>query len=205
MTVGERIRAARKEAGLTQKQLGEKLGVSAAMIGQYETGARNPKIGTLIKIADALVINVNELVDFNDMNKHVIAEIFENWEVLMELDVLTALNQAILNLSDNNTLEDAQNLAKEEAFHIRSARRFASSPKYTRRAIDNNSDNYTNEFENFKMYIEEIGYHLISDNNQYYLVKDDERKKITVDELKSLVRTSKTVISGLLDDFMHRE
>lgn len=205
MSIGEHIKAARKNKGWTQKQLENKTGINEANIRKYESGRQNPKIETLIKIANALEINVNELLDLKNINKRVIADMLENWEVLMELDTLTELNQEILNLSANNTLEDAQNIAKQEAFHIRSARRFASSPKYTRRAIDNNSDNYTNEYENFKMFIEEIGYHLISDNNQYYLVKDNERKKITVDELKSLVRTSKTVISGLLDDFMHRE
>ena len=66
MTVGERIRAARKEAGLTQKQLGEKLGVSAAMIGQYETGVRNPKLGTLKKIANALEIDLLTLIDLDE-------------------------------------------------------------------------------------------------------------------------------------------
>lgn len=63
MTVGERIRAARKEAGLTQKELGEKLGVSAAMIGQYETGVRNPKFEKIKKIANALEIDILTLIN----------------------------------------------------------------------------------------------------------------------------------------------
>ena len=39
---GEKIRAARKSAGLTQSELGKMLGVSGSMIGQYETEARRP-------------------------------------------------------------------------------------------------------------------------------------------------------------------
>lgn len=61
MTTGQRIRDARKKAGLTQKQLGEQIGVSGAMIGQYETGIRNPKPDTLKKIADPLGVHVYEL------------------------------------------------------------------------------------------------------------------------------------------------
>ena len=53
MDIGESIRAARKSAGLTQKQLGEKLGVSAAMIAQYETGRRIPKTSSFKKIINS--------------------------------------------------------------------------------------------------------------------------------------------------------
>ena len=62
MTTGELIRAARKKAGLTQKELGAKLGVSGAMIAQYETGVRTPKIETLQKISNAL--NLDIVFDF---------------------------------------------------------------------------------------------------------------------------------------------
>ena len=54
MEIGERIKLSRKKAGLTQKELGELLNVSAAMIAQYENNLRNPKFETLDKIANAL-------------------------------------------------------------------------------------------------------------------------------------------------------
>lgn len=62
MTVGERIREYRKKSGLTQKELGEKLGVSNVHIGQYERGLRNPRLPQLKKIADALNIPFELLV-----------------------------------------------------------------------------------------------------------------------------------------------
>ena len=68
MTIGERLRTLRKEAGLTQKELGEKLGVSASMIGQYETNLRKPKIETLEKIAAVLNISISELVDLSTLS-----------------------------------------------------------------------------------------------------------------------------------------
>lgn len=61
MTTGKRIQQARKKAKLSQKELGEKLGVSASMIGQYENDLRNPKTETLVKIANALNVNISEL------------------------------------------------------------------------------------------------------------------------------------------------
>ena len=50
--IGRIIKEARKEKGLTQKELGEKLGVSYQMIAQYESGRRKPKIETLKRISD---------------------------------------------------------------------------------------------------------------------------------------------------------
>lgn len=59
--VGKRIKAAREAAGMTQKQLAEKLGVSDTYVSQYERGKRNPKWYTLMNIADALGVTLNEV------------------------------------------------------------------------------------------------------------------------------------------------
>ena len=60
MTTGERIRQARKSAGMTQAELAHKLGISAAGIAQWENDLRNPKIETLRKLADALGVTVTQ-------------------------------------------------------------------------------------------------------------------------------------------------
>lgn len=62
MTTGEKIKQARKNAGITQKNLGDKLGVSPVMISQYESNTRNPKLQTLQKIADALNVTLSDLL-----------------------------------------------------------------------------------------------------------------------------------------------
>lgn len=62
----DKIKSARKKKGLTQAELGEVLGVSQAMIGQYESGIRKPKIEQLMKIASALDIDINFLLDSID-------------------------------------------------------------------------------------------------------------------------------------------
>lgn len=61
MTTGQRIKAARKAAGMTQKELGEKIGVSYQGIAQWENDLRNPKFETLQRIADALNVKVESL------------------------------------------------------------------------------------------------------------------------------------------------
>lgn len=62
MTIGDHIKKARKSKGLTQEELAKLLGVTFAMIGQYERGERNPKKETIQRIADALNVNVGELI-----------------------------------------------------------------------------------------------------------------------------------------------
>lgn len=47
MEYGKRIKDARNKSGLTQKQLGERLGVSESAVAQYESGQRVPKVDTL--------------------------------------------------------------------------------------------------------------------------------------------------------------
>jgi len=54
MTTAEKIRAARKNAGLTQKQLGDLCGIAEPTIRKYELGKLNPKKETLEKIAKPL-------------------------------------------------------------------------------------------------------------------------------------------------------
>jgi len=52
--VSGRIRAARKEAGLTQEQVAEAAGLPQSHISRIETGQHSPNASTLEKIAKAL-------------------------------------------------------------------------------------------------------------------------------------------------------
>ena len=63
MTTGQYIKAARVAAGLTQKQLADKLGISYVNISQLENGRskRGPTLETLNKIAAVLGISVSAL------------------------------------------------------------------------------------------------------------------------------------------------
>lgn len=62
MTQGELIKAKRKNAGLTQRELGERLGVSYQTVAQWENDLRNPKPETLKRISDALGCTIRDLL-----------------------------------------------------------------------------------------------------------------------------------------------
>lgn len=58
-SLGEKIKYYRSKAGLTQKELAQRAGLSASAIQLYELGKRTPKTSTLFLLAEAL--NVPEL------------------------------------------------------------------------------------------------------------------------------------------------
>ena len=89
MKIGENIRHARQKAGLTQKELGEKLGISQAAVGQFESDKANPKIETLQKIAAALNIKLSELVPMNSALDWAFEKIEEN-RIVREYSALDA-------------------------------------------------------------------------------------------------------------------
>ena len=61
--IGRRIVSIRKEKGLKQFELADKLNISEASLLRIEKGRTNPTYRTLILIADALSISIVELVD----------------------------------------------------------------------------------------------------------------------------------------------
>ena len=65
MTIGEKIKNARNLRGLTQRELGMKLGFDEksadVRIAQYESGTRTPKSELLSEIAAVLDVNINFL------------------------------------------------------------------------------------------------------------------------------------------------
>ena len=56
------IAAARLAKGLTQAQLAEAVGTTQGQIARWETGARNPKVPALAKIAQALGVTIEQLI-----------------------------------------------------------------------------------------------------------------------------------------------
>lgn len=60
--IGERIRLARRGAGLSQIQLGERIGRDHKTIHRYEVASSIPTLVDLLLIADALGVPLSDLV-----------------------------------------------------------------------------------------------------------------------------------------------
>lgn len=77
MTLGERIKAARKKANLKQSELAELIGVSAVTIGQYERDQRQPRLKQLSKIAEALNVDLTEILSPYEQCKLITDEVVD--------------------------------------------------------------------------------------------------------------------------------
>jgi transcriptional regulator with XRE-family HTH domain len=61
--LGQRLRALRKQHGLSQERLGERAGLSGKFIGEVERGEKSISIDSLYHVAVALDIPLRELTD----------------------------------------------------------------------------------------------------------------------------------------------
>ncbi len=52
----------RHEKNLTQKEVAEKIGVSAAAVGFWETGTNEPKATYLVKLSNFFGVSIDELI-----------------------------------------------------------------------------------------------------------------------------------------------
>ena len=62
MTFQEQLITLRKRKGLSQEQLGEKLGVTRQTISKWELGLTTPEMDKLIQLSDLFQISIDELV-----------------------------------------------------------------------------------------------------------------------------------------------
>ncbi|MBQ6569485.1 MAG: helix-turn-helix domain-containing protein [Clostridia bacterium] len=71
-SMGKRIAALRKEQGLTQEALAEKVGVSAQAVSKWENDASCPDINTLPLLASIFGISTDELLGVKPVEPHVV-------------------------------------------------------------------------------------------------------------------------------------
>lgn len=62
--LGLRIKQLRENAGLTQEQLAERAQISLDFLGKIEVSINRPGLRSLLKITEALKIDVKDLFDF---------------------------------------------------------------------------------------------------------------------------------------------
>lgn len=71
--IGRFIASCRKEQGMTQAVLAEKLGITDRAVSKWETGKSMPDTGIMTELCSLLKINVNELLS----GEKIMAEVYE--------------------------------------------------------------------------------------------------------------------------------
>lgn len=61
ISFSSRLRQAREQAGFTQQDLAEKLGITKSAVGNHENGVSSPKWDVLLRIFDVLQVEPNFL------------------------------------------------------------------------------------------------------------------------------------------------
>lgn len=77
MTLGDAIKAARLEAGMSQAELSEAAGISQNQISLWENGKSNPSPGSLDKLSD--VLNIVDDGDLDMGGPQDVPEVTEEW------------------------------------------------------------------------------------------------------------------------------
>ena len=62
LTMGDRVKEARKKAGLTQEKLAERLDISVEFVGQIERGQKLPGMQVFIKLIEVLNVSADYLL-----------------------------------------------------------------------------------------------------------------------------------------------
>jgi transcriptional regulator with XRE-family HTH domain len=124
--VGQRIRSRRTALGMSQKILGERLGISFQQVQKYEKGTNRITIDRLRQISEALGTSVNFFISGNAEELEPVSSIHGFGDTKQEsfniefLDIKEGieLNQAFVRISDpkmrRRAIDFVNSLAKNE-------------------------------------------------------------------------------------------
>jgi Predicted transcriptional regulators len=98
MTIGERIRDARKAAGLTQQELAEKVGIRNTSVSKWESGAvKQIPTERLMVLAEALGKTPSELLGWDDAKERMAVTGVTMDELAAEMNLAAADIRHILS------------------------------------------------------------------------------------------------------------
>ena len=69
MSVGESIKRARKAAGISQKELAERLDVYQKDVSRWENGERTPSLEVFVRICKALDVSADDILEIEQRSE----------------------------------------------------------------------------------------------------------------------------------------
>ncbi len=98
MKFSDKVRKARRERGLTQEQLGNMININKSSISRYEKGIQLPELENIKKMAKALGVSHQYLLEDEFMNEYVIEEGF------IKVPVLSKVQKGMPLLAEKNVI-----------------------------------------------------------------------------------------------------
>lgn len=118
MKIGERIRALRLDAGMTQEELAQRIGLKKQNISRYENSRVEPNIRTAKRIAEALGVSLEEMavgVTVSDTPISSELEQFSSAAILTEDEQeLLAKYQQLTELNKGRVLQQIDTLIESQ-------------------------------------------------------------------------------------------
>lgn len=116
MDFGEQIKFLRTKKKITQKELADKMGVTASWVGMYESGRRKPKIETIARFANALEVDPRSLLqgEINEICERYV-DVNPNDSLYDRMDAtIKNISTGILLSGKIREIEEATALANED-------------------------------------------------------------------------------------------
>lgn len=105
---GEHLAMIRKAKGFTQKELGERIGVSQRVVAYYEKETKHPPSNYLPIIAKALKISIDELMGLKLTKEDLSPKNPKLWKRLRKIDRLPPNDQKMLVHYLDKLLKDVE-------------------------------------------------------------------------------------------------
>ncbi|GAA5421201.1 MAG: helix-turn-helix domain-containing protein [Tetragenococcus koreensis] len=99
--IGKQLVAYREKAGLTQQKIGDLTGLTSDQIGLLERGQRNWTLGTLIRVTNALDVNLTTLFQAFEQNDEQTNELLQKIERNPKKETLIKAFNEILDTYDD--------------------------------------------------------------------------------------------------------
>lgn len=102
-TFGQRLVASRENRKLSQKELADKLGITPTRLNYWEKDKREPAIGMIKAIAQALEVDTNYLIGYQPQNKNASLSLSEaeNQLVSLHRQLNTEGQEKLLDYADD--------------------------------------------------------------------------------------------------------
>ena len=95
---GQFIKTVRKEKGLTQRELSERLNISEKTVSKWETGKGLPDVGLMLPLSKVLGITVNELLSGQRLNEKAYVEKAEENLAALTADKCSGKTKIVVSL-----------------------------------------------------------------------------------------------------------
>ena len=102
MTIGDKIRKYRNLRGITQEELGKRVGLPRDRIRQYETNVRSPKPDLLKKFAEQLNVDVAAISDVDIRDEEDLMHVLFDAEEKYDIDIVKKDGQTMLVFNDDD-------------------------------------------------------------------------------------------------------